>query len=756
MPDLPDVTLVAIDTANHALALRALARSRERIRFARCVFVTDAVPPGVAVPEGIETAAIPPLASREAYSRFVLKDLVRHVESTHALLVQWDGYVVNPDAWQAAFLDCDYIGAPWFWQREGLRVGNGGFSLRSRRLLQALQDPRIEPGEAEDLTICVAFRALLERDHGIRFADEALADRFAFEAAYPIGAPFGFHGLFNFSRVVPQDELAALPALFSDTIARSPQLAQLLRNCIASGQWKAAIAIARRRLAAMPDDAEAAALQRQAETNVAQMPAAGRNDPCPCGSGKRYKHCHGAVGAPAPPPSAAPPTPDILAQRGLAAHQRGDLDAAERQYQAALEADAGHPLALHYLGVLAYQRGRAADALPMLERAVTLRPEEPEFHNNLGLALMQVDRVEDAVGAYRRALARNPSHATALSNLGLALLACNALPEAIDALRKAVTLRPDYGEAHWNLALALLANGEFAQGWREYEWRLALRKLGGAVPLPPAPRWTGEPLAGKRLLVTTEQGLGDALQFIRYARVLAERGAHVVVQSPEPLRRLLATAPGVAGVIGRDQGPPECDAHVPLLSVPGIVGTPASDVPAAVPYLTADGERRRAVATDLARIAGEAPRIGVAWAGARDNTSDRHRSCPLALLAPLLALPGIRWFSLQKNAEDDVAALPTASPLTLLDARNDFDGTAALVAELDLVVTVDTSIAHLAGALARPTWILLPFAPDWRWRLARSDSPWYPTARLFRQPRRGDWAAAIAELRTALVARFAR
>ena len=237
MLSLPGVTLACIDTANHALALRALERSRAGIRFARALLLTDAMPEGLAVPAGIDVVPIGRIASRDDYSRFVLKHLADHVATPHVLLVQWDGYVVNPAAWDDAFLDCDYLGARWFWHTDGHDVGNGGFSLRSLRLLQALRDPRIELVEAEDLTIGRTFRDLLEREHGIRFGDAALADRFAFEAAYPVGTPFGFHGLFNFCRVVLPAELAALVPAFSDAIARSPQLAPLLRNCVALGQW---------------------------------------------------------------------------------------------------------------------------------------------------------------------------------------------------------------------------------------------------------------------------------------------------------------------------------------------------------------------------------------------------------------------------------------------------------------------------------------------------------------------------------------
>jgi hypothetical protein len=286
---LEDVTLCCIDTANQRLALRALARSRSGIRFNRTLLLTH-TSRSIDTPDDIDVISILPLASRDAYSRFVLKSLLPHITTPHVLLVQWDGYVSNPHAWDPAFLDCDYIGAKWFWHNDGMRVGNGGFSLRSRRLLEALQDPRITLDGVEDETICRAFRPLLERDYAIHFADETLADRFAFEAAYPIGHPFGFHGLFNFCRVVPPDELASLAVDFNDVIAQSPQLAQLLRNCVAMGQWRAAASIAERILAVRPDDAVVRGLITLVEANAGRAPAAGRNDTCPCGSSERYKH----------------------------------------------------------------------------------------------------------------------------------------------------------------------------------------------------------------------------------------------------------------------------------------------------------------------------------------------------------------------------------------------------------------------------------------------------------------------------------
>jgi Flp pilus assembly protein TadD len=767
--DLAGVTLACVDTVNHALALRALALSQRGLRFARTVLLTDAIPAGLEAPPDIDVEPIAPLASRDDYSRFVLKSLVRHVDTDHVLLVQWDGYVVNPAAFDPAFLDCDYIGAKWYWFDDGMRVGNGGFSLRSRRLLTALEDPRIELAEAEDITIGRAYRPLLEREFGIRYASEALADRFAFEAAYPAGLPFGFHGLYNFCRVVPAAELATLATGFSDAIARSIQLGQLLRNCIALGQWDAAAALARRRLAAAPDDAEAQALLARAEAGLARGPLVGRNDPCPCGSGKRYKQCHGALGtataasasgsggANAPAANAAAPTSAsaaTLAQQGLAAHQRGDLNGAERAYRAALAREREQPLALHYLGVVLHQRGRHEDALPLLERAAALAAHEPEFHNNLGLVLAALDRNEEAVAAYRRALARKPDHATAWNNLGLALQAMNRLPEAVDAFRRALAHSPVFAQAHWNLALALLAQGEYSEGFREYEWRLRVAELGARAPRLPVPRWRGEDPRDKTLLLTAEQGIGDALQFVRFASHAADRGARVVVQTRGELRALLATAPGVAATIGGDDDVSSFDLELPLLSLPHVLGLADPVAGTTSRYLRSDPERRAAVASRLAPRDAATTRIGVAWAGAPHHRNDRRRSLPVAALTSLFALPSTRWHSLQKGpAASQLAQVMGAGDVLPLDPDADFAHTAALVDLLDAVVTVDTSIAHLAGALGKPVFVLLPFAPDWRWGVAGERSGWYPSARLFRQPSLGDWPGAVASLRNALAAR---
>jgi tetratricopeptide (TPR) repeat protein len=756
MLELPGVTLVCADTANHALALRALAISRERVRYGRSLFLTDAIPAGLPLPDGVEIVRVDPLTSRDAYSHLMLKALSPHIDTPHALVIQWDGYVVNPNAWDPAFSDCDYIGAKWYWGEAGLRVGNGGFSLRSRRLLAALQDPRIALVDAEDTTIGCTFRPMLEREHGIRFADEALADRFSFEAAYPVGTPFGLHGLFNFCRTVPSSEIAALAPGFSDTIARSMQLLQLLRNCIALGQWDAAHAIALRILAAAPDHAEAQALLLRSERGAAQGAAVGRNDPCPCGSGKKYKQCHGALSG-GPPATAAPAaTPstsadsDNLVRNAIAMHERGDLEGAERGYRAALALAPAHPTATHYLGVVLYQRERFIDALPLLHAAAAAVPNEPEFHNNLGLALAAAGRNTEAIAAYRRALALRPGHSIAWSNLGLALQAENRLTEAIAAFRSGISLAPGLAQAHWNLGLALLANEEFEEGWREYEWRHKVPELARYERAWQGPRWDGSSPAGRTLLLTTEQGLGDTLQFLRLAELLAARGARVLVSAPQPLVRLVASAPGVAAAYGPDDALPEYDAHVPLIALAGILGVTADSIPATVPYLAADVARRAEIAPALESHAG-ALKVGLAWSGSLRNASERRRAIMPHQLAPLFALPDIVWYSLKRESEETgIENVAGAQALQRITARNDFDGLASLATDLDLVISVDTSIAHLGGALARPTWVLLAFGSDWRWHPGRTDSPWYPTARLFRQHRAGDWDAVIRDVVAAL------
>ena len=567
---------------------------------------------------------------------------------------------------------------------------------------------------------------------------------------YPIGKPFGFHGLYNFCRTVPPDELAALAPRFSDTIARSLQFAQLVRNCVALGMWRPAIALAQRLLSIDAGHAEMQAVLARSQAALAQGAGVGRNDPCPCGSGKRYKQCHGRFGARSAPADATSDgavdgavirtTADAWAQRGIDAHRQGQLDAAASAYKRALSLDPQHAHALHYLGVIDYQGGRFESALPLLERAAVAIPSEPEFHNNLGLVYAALDRLAQATSAYRRAIALKADHAQAWNNLGLALHADNDLYGAIDAFRRALLHAPAFTGARWNLALALLADGQFREGWQCYEARLAIPVFASGVT-PTQSRWEGDDPAGRRILLVAEQGLGDAIQFIRFAPALAQRGATVMVHAPRALIPLLRTVRGLVDAVPADEPPPPHDAWLPLLSLPGILDVDATSLPGPVPYMRVDAEHRAAAVRALAHSRGGL-RIGVSWAGNPHNVNDRRRSIPLEALAPWFRIDGISWFSLQKEASSGRAG----SALIELSERSTLEGTAALIDVLDLVISVDTSIVHLAGALRRPVHVLLPYASDWRWRTARSDSDWYPTARLFRQARPGDWAAVVNEL----------
>ncbi len=408
---------------------------------------------------------------------------------------------------------------------------------------------------------------------------------------------------------------------------------------------------------------------------------------------------------------------------------------------------------VHYnRGNTLYQLKRPAEALQCYERALALAPGYADAFNNRGNALRDLKRYDEALESYARAIALQPDSADAWSNRGHVLRGQKRYDEAIASYGQAVALAPDYAAAHFDLALCRLLLGDFATGWAGYEWRWkkpehrALRR-NFAPPL-----WNGaEPLAGRTILLYAEQGLGDTLQFCRYASLVAARGATVVLEVPPPLLPLLSGLEGVAQVLAAGSPLPAFDCHCPLMSLPLAFGTDLSSIPSRVPYLASDPARVARWRSALGPR--DAPRIGLVWAGSllleADNRS--HRSLALAEMLPL-AGDGVQWVSLQKEVSATDAALLASRP----DIRSagglltDFAETAALVELMDVVVTVDTSVAHLAGAMGKPVWILLEWSADWRWLRDRDDSPWYPTARLFRQAAPGDWAGVIRRVRDAL------
>ena len=425
---------------------------------------------------------------------------------------------------------------------------------------------------------------------------------------------------------------------------------------------------------------------------------------------------------------------------GMVLQAQGRLDDAIASYRRAVDSRPDHASAHSNLGAALQVAGEAEAAIACYRRAIELRPDHPEAHYNLGNVLHGLGRIEDAAAAYRRAIGLRPAYAEAHNNLGIALRDMGAPDLAAESYRRVLALRPDHAEAHYNLAMALLEMGDLAAGHEVYEWRFAA----GAVPARDGtlPLWRGEPLRGRTLLVWGEQGYGDVIQFARYVPLLARAGAQVIFEVHEPLRGLMAGVPGVDVVLARGDALPPCDAQIPLMSLPRLFRTTLDTMPREVPYLHAPAA---AIERWRKRLAGtDGLKIGLAWAGNPAQRNDRNRSMPLSACLPLLSAggAGAAWFSLQVGEPAaQLTEIAAGNVVDLSPALTDFGETAAAMAALDLVVTVDTAVAHLAGALGRPAWVLLTFSPDWRWLRRREDNPWYPSARLFRQPRPGDWQA---------------
>ncbi|HZW29725.1 MAG TPA: tetratricopeptide repeat-containing glycosyltransferase family protein [Isosphaeraceae bacterium] len=467
---------------------------------------------------------------------------------------------------------------------------------------------------------------------------------------------------------------------------------------------------------------------------------------------------------------------------------------------------------LNRVGLEIWQQGRILDAYELFVRANQLKPEDEEILNNLGVTLWEQGRVDEAAECYRAALkvqpdsfnarmnlgvlasdARRldeamewlrsaaqlrPDSADVLQNLGMTLARMDRWQEAIEYYEQALRLRPDYAEVHVNRAFAWLYHGDYQRGWPELEWRVKRRCHQGFVVH--RPRWKGEELHGRFILLHYEQALGDTLQFIRFAEPVKQRGGRVLVLCPPTLLRLVAHCPFVdLAFDGTTPGQPDCHVHAPLMSLPTILGTTLETLPARVPYLGVDTllvHHWRSVLASALVTAGQAflsdserqsglsapPLarpflIGVVWQGSPSHPGDRWRSFPLTQLAPLAELPGVRLVSLQVgHGREQIAALGGRFPILELPGRRprDFLDTAAIMTQLNLVVAPDSAVAHLAGGLGLPTWVALSTQSEWRWMAHREDSPWYPTMRLFRQKRLGDWDELFrrmaGELRRAL------
>jgi tetratricopeptide (TPR) repeat protein len=433
----------------------------------------------------------------------------------------------------------------------------------------------------------------------------------------------------------------------------------------------------------------------------------------------------------------------------------GRLDEAVTHHRRAIAIDPAFAEAWSNLGLTHKAAGDRDAAFESFEQALALKPEHAEFHYNFANAHLEGGRGAEAAEGFARAVALAPGHVRAHANLGVALKEEGRMDEAIASLRTAIALDPAYADGHWNLGLALLLDGQFEEGWREYEWRRQIPEIG--VRFFDAPAWDGKPLNGKTLLIHAEQGLGDTLQFIRYAKLAKDKGGTVVFECPAPLMKIAESAPGIDRLIARGDALPPFDIEIPLISLPAVLGTDPQTVPAELPYLAPDPAL---AAAWKERLGGDGFNIGIAWQGNPSYKADGRRSIPLAHFAALTGIGGTRFISLQKgHGAEQLQGFHGREAIT--GTGPDFDETngafmdsAAVIANLDLVITSDSAIAHLAGALGRETWMALPRIPDWRWGLEGETTPWYPTMRIFRQARAGDWDAVFARLAEALAARI--
>lgn len=444
--------------------------------------------------------------------------------------------------------------------------------------------------------------------------------------------------------------------------------------------------------------------------------------------------------------------PDYLEahfSRGTALLGLERYDEAIRQLEQVASAKPNIAKVVWNLGIACCRAQRFNEGIAHCRRAVALEPNSPESHNYLGTALHATGRIDEAIGHYLEALRLNPDHVDSLANLGAAHYRLGRPEAAIASFRQTLAIDPQHVDGRFHLSLALLLTGQLPEGFAEYEWRWKHRSFGNPHRRLKQTMWDGSPFADRTLLIHIEQGLGDALQFSRYVPLAAARGVSTVAETkPELLRLMKNTYPNISWVAVNKKRP-AFDIFIPLMSLPRIFGTTLETIPPQSPPLSPDSE---IVDRWRARMPLEAGfNVGLAWAGNKTHDDDRNRSLPLTALAPLASVEGVRLFSLQKG---EAAAQIKESGLSLTDWTGEFEDlaeTAGLIANLDLVITVDTSIAHLAGGMGKPVWTLIPFAPDWRWLQHREDTPWYPSMRLFRQPAIGDWSSVIERVKESLV-----
>ncbi|WP_242725733.1 tetratricopeptide repeat protein [Microcoleus vaginatus] len=431
---------------------------------------------------------------------------------------------------------------------------------------------------------------------------------------------------------------------------------------------------------------------------------------------------------------------------GATLQQQGDLPTAIACFHQALSVNSNYVPALINLGEAMQAKCQLTEAERLYERAIEAEPNNPTGHYHLGTLCLGVGKIEQAISSLERAISLHPNYLEALTNLGSAVEQLGDVNRALLCYSKAIEIDANCVKAHFNLSLVLLLTGDLPRGLAEYEWRWQTEQ---AKKLPrlnfEQPVWDGSDLNGQTILLRSEQGLGDAIQFVRYAATVQQKGGKVIISCYQELKRLFKQIPGIEQVAVRMDELPDFQVQAPLMSLPHILGTNLENIPANVPYLAAPPNWQFSLNSDRNF------KVGIAWAGSSEHLKDFQRSSDLSYFLTLLDIPGVSFYSLQKETSAENRTLLTQIPvIDLSDNLNDFADTAAVISQLDLVICVDTAVAHLAGALGKPVWILLCFMPDWRWMLEREDSPWYPTARLFRQQTPGDWEEVFDRIKTAL------
>ena len=438
-----------------------------------------------------------------------------------------------------------------------------------------------------------------------------------------------------------------------------------------------------------------------------------------------------------------------LAVRGEALLTQRRFPEAAAVFQTVIDSYPQSWVGYNGLGVALTRQGRNVEAAPLYKKSIELaKAGNPCPHNNAGYACMGEGQFEQAIEHFQKALEIRADFPEVHVNLGNVYASQLELDRAMEAYNRALFLQPDNQDAHWNKSLLLLLLGNFAEGFLEYEWRW--RKFLQHRQSFPQPAWDGYDIAGKTILLHSEQGFGDTIQFARFATSIAARGANVVLGCDKELVSLLSGMNVGTRVVPRGTPSPTFDVHCPLLSIPYALGITIETIPDKTPYLFADETLQKRWREALAGM--EGMKIGICWAGDSSHLRNRDRSASLELFSGMRDLRGVHWVSLQKGQPSHEPVPFGFNLIAMTDQLHDFADTAALIANLDLVISVDTAVAHLAGALGKPVWTLLSFFPDWRWMLDRDNSPWYPTMRLFRQRTRGEWAEVMGRVRDSLMA----